>query len=111
MYENKLVSHPSVATHTVSDLSHSDWQPLMIIDTAGALMHEAVEESASGISESKSNVGEADIAIQIIKELKAQGMDESSIGVISPYSAQVTEIKRQLKKLESVIEVSTVDGF
>ena len=38
-------------------------------------------------------------------------MDESSIGVISPYSAQVTEIKRQLKKLESVIEVSTVDGF
>lgn len=41
----------------------------MIIDTAGALMHESVEESASGISESKTNVGEADIAIQIIKEL------------------------------------------
>ena len=34
-------------------------------------MHESVEESASGISESKTNVGEADIAIQIIKELMA----------------------------------------
>ncbi len=83
----------------------------MIIDTAGALMHEAVEESASGISESKSNAGEADIVIQIIKELKSQGVTEASIGVISPYSAQVTELKRQLKRIESVIEVSTVDGF
>jgi len=87
MYDGKLVAHPQVATHTVADLSSSDWQPLMIIDTAGALMHEAVEESASGISESKSNIGEADIVIQIIKELKQQGITEASIGVISPYSA------------------------
>lgn len=42
----------------------------MFIDTAGALMHEDVEESATGISESKSNAGEADLTIQIIKELK-----------------------------------------
>ena len=71
MYDGKLVAHPSVASHSVIDLSQSDWQPLMIIDSAGALMHESVEESASGISESKTNVGEADIAIQIIKELMA----------------------------------------
>lgn len=83
----------------------------MIIDTAGALMHESVEESAKGISESKSNIGEADIVIQVIKELKSSGIAENCIGVISPYSAQVTEIKRQLKRIESQIEVSTVDGF
>lgn len=66
----------------------------MLVDTAGALMHESVEESASGISESKTNVGEADIAIQIIKELMSQGVSQENIGVISPYSAQVTELKR-----------------
>ena len=39
MYNGMLVAHPKVATHTVADLSSSDWQPLMIVDTAGALMH------------------------------------------------------------------------
>jgi len=33
-------------------------------------MHETVEESDSGISESKSNFGEADLVIQVIKEFK-----------------------------------------
>ena len=94
MYEGKLVAHPNVAGHTIADISASDWSPLMIVDTAGALMYEEVEESATGISESKSNVGEADIAIQLIKELKSQGVTEENIGIISPYSAQVTELKK-----------------
>lgn len=111
MYDGKLVAHPKVASRTIADLSASDWLPLMMVDTAGALMHEEVEESSSGISESKSNVGEADIAIQIIKELKSQGITEDCIGVISPYSAQVTELKRQLKRIDCLVEVSTVDGF
>lgn len=63
MYQGRLVAHSSVATHTISDLTGSDWGPLMFIDTAGALMHEDVEESATGISESKSNAGEADLTI------------------------------------------------
>jgi superfamily I DNA and/or RNA helicase len=50
-------------------------------------MHEAVEESESGISESKSNIGEADLVLQTIKELTGQGIKEECIGVISPYSA------------------------
>ena len=61
--------------------------PLLFVDTAGCLMHESVEESRSGIAESKSNVGEADLVIQIVKELKSMGLSEDQIGVISPYSA------------------------
>ena len=44
-------------------------------------------------------------------------MPEREIGVITPYSAQVSEIRKQLKKMEigqapgKRIEVSTVDGF
>ena len=53
----------------------------------------------------------------MIKELREANLSESSIGVITPYSAQVSEIRKQLKNLEigqarnRRIEVSTVDGF
>jgi tRNA U34 5-carboxymethylaminomethyl modifying GTPase MnmE/TrmE len=40
-----------------------DLKPLLLIDTAGCLMHESVEESVTGISESKSNFGEADLVL------------------------------------------------
>ena len=95
MYDGRLVAHQSVANHSVSDLvKGSDMEPLLLIDTAGCLMHESVEESQTGITESKSNFGEADLVLQVISELKQQGLGESAIGVISPYSAQVSEIRR-----------------
>lgn len=95
MYDDRLCAHESVAYRSVRDLSdYAELQPLLFIDTAGCLMHEAVEESASGISESKSNVGEADLVLQMIKELTSMSIKEDSIGVISPYSAQVNEVKR-----------------
>lgn len=49
--------------------------------------------------------------MQIINELKQYGLSDSFIGIISPYSAQVSEIRKQLRLVESKIEVSTVDGF
>ena len=63
MYDERLCAHYSVANHSVQDLVVCDLKPLLYIDTAGCLMHESVEESASGISESKSNFGEADLVI------------------------------------------------
>lgn len=50
--------------------------PLLLIDTAGCLMHESVEESQSGIAESKSNVGEADLVMQVVRELRSMGVTE-----------------------------------
>ena len=62
-------------------------------------MYEAVDEEV-GMNESKYNYGEVDIVIQMIKELLAINMPENEIGVITPYSAQVSEIRKQLKKME-----------
>ena len=79
-------------------------------------MYEAVDQEV-GRNESKYNYGEIDLVIQMIKELIEAGLPEREIGVITPYSAQVSEIRKQLKKMEigqvpsKKIEVSTVDGF
>lgn len=60
--------------------------PLIFIDTAGALMYEAVDQEI-GKNESKYNLGEVDLVIQMIKELVEAGLPEKEIGIISPYSA------------------------
>jgi hypothetical protein len=49
MYEGGLKAHSSVSSRTMSDLykhSHDDLMhsPLMLVDTAGALMHESVDD-------------------------------------------------------------------
>ena len=129
MYEGRLVAHSSVSDRVFGDLLPADEsrgeddadndvnsQPLIYIDTAGSLMYEAVDQEI-GKNESKYNVGEVDLVIQMIKELISVNLQEKEIGVITPYSAQVSEIRKQLKHLEigqgpgKKIEVSTVDGF
>lgn len=47
-----------------------------------------------GRNESKYNFGEVDLVIQMIKELMEAGLPEKEIGVITPYSAQVSEIRK-----------------
>jgi len=52
MYNDRLVAHGSVRAHVLNDLLPSSPEsgeldvtnPLLMIDTAGALMYEAVEE-------------------------------------------------------------------
>ena len=87
----------------------------MIIDTAGSLMHEGVNEKtpSSVVSESKFNPGEADLVIQTIKDLMVDlKLKSQDIGVISPYNAQVNLVRKLLKEHDLPgIEVSTVDGF
>ena len=123
MYDNKLVAHGSVRNHVLNDLIEESKDqtteldgsnPLLFIDTAGALMYEAVEEDQK-VTESKLNLGEVDLVLEVVQELLETGVKESHIGIISPYSAQVNEIRKELKKRAAVstgkIEVSTVDGF
>ena len=62
-------------------------------------MYEAVDQEV-GKNESKYNVGEVDLVIQMIKELISVNLPEKEIGVITPYSAQVSEIRKQLKHLD-----------
>ena len=77
-------------------------------------MYEGIETEV-GVNESKYNFGEVDLVIHVMKELFEYGLNESQIGVITPYSAQVSEIRKELKAHEigkrAKLEVSTVDGF
>ena len=79
-------------------------------------MYEGVDMD-TGANESKYNYGEVDLVIQTIKELIQIGLNEPAIGVITPYSAQASEIRKELKAhqigqtVRSKVEVSTVDGF
>ena len=115
LYHDRLVAHGSVASATLGDLGKFPPEitsPLLFVDTAGALMYEEVEDS-KGITESKFNYGETDLVVQVVNELLTEGISCEHIGVISPYSAQVTEIRKALRKDGQLrgIEVSTVDGF
>ena len=66
LYNSRLIAHESVANHTITDLSSLavDVNPLVLIDTAGSLMYETVDqEQQSSVTEYKSNVGEADLVL------------------------------------------------
>ena len=89
MYQNKLVAHESVSERTIADLVPKQLteeskdevdtgdisSPIMLIDTAGSLMYEAVDIDI-GKNESKYNYGEVDLVIQMIKELQEIGLKE-----------------------------------
>lgn len=69
--------------------------PLMLLDTAGALMYEGVDEESE--NESKYNHGECDLVIQVLLELIGYGIAKSDIGVITPYNAQANEIRKAIR--------------
>ena len=104
MYQGRLVAHNSVSQRTIQDLINDGETnetgditgPLLFIDTAGSLMYEGIETEV-GVNESKYNFGEVDLVIHVMKELFEIGLNESQIGVITPYSAQVSEIRKELK--------------
>ena len=84
-------------------------------------MHEGIDEESE--NESKYNLGENDLVIQLLQELISIGIKKRDIGVITPYNAQVNLIKKSIRQSEELhtkqdsapaegrIEVSTVDGF
>ena len=66
-----MIAHESVSSHVANDLVEESKErvteldlnnPLLFIDTAGALMYEAVEED-SKVTESKYNLGEVDLTV------------------------------------------------
>ena len=81
-----LLSTERLVDGEPADADDIGLNPLIFIDTAGALMYEAVDQEI-GKNESKYNLGEVDLVIQMIKELIEAGLPEKEIGVISPYSA------------------------
>ena len=146
MYNNELIAAESVANHLLSDddlyklpdkesMYYEECKLLMsnpwyMIDTSYCKMYESVDLESS----SKYNIGEASLIVVILEKLKIigtfthtyqpninniiiLGLKDADIGIITPYNAQATLIRKSLRENDgegtnkSFCEVSTVDGF
>jgi superfamily I DNA and/or RNA helicase len=109
-YEGKLVAHESVAKHLLYELpgikdEERTREPFVFIDTAGTGYQEETPEN----SQSKRNVGEAELLRNEVNALLESGLSPEQIAVIAPYEAQV-RLLRELLPQEG-LEIDTVDAF
>ncbi len=109
-YEGKLIAHESVAEHTAAELPGVTGDdltsvPLVYVDTAGS----GFEESWNDLLESRENKGEAELAVRLLSQLLAGGIQPNQVALLTPYVAQA----RLLKTLARVpgVEIGSVDGF
>ncbi|GAX76189.1 hypothetical protein CEUSTIGMA_g3633.t1 [Chlamydomonas eustigma] len=132
LYQGKLTAHESVASHDLhgiraevstsgsakkkSNLPAAVAVPsaevtlpvLLLVDTAGCGFEERQEEEG----DSKCNEGEAKAVMAHVESLMKAGIPAFSIGVITPYNAQVALLKEMRpEKIASQLEISSVDGF
>ncbi|CAI4045408.1 hypothetical protein N7582_003514 [Saccharomyces uvarum] len=123
MYHGQLLADETVANRLLIDLPMVDASPsgddndvdtklpLIWYDTQGDEFPETADDAT--ILGSKYNEGEIAIVKEHIENLRSLNVPQESIGVISPYNAQVSHLKKQIHdelKLTD-IEISTVDGF
>jgi superfamily I DNA and/or RNA helicase len=109
-YEGSLIADASVRSHLLSDIPDVDHTPLtqtplLWIDTAGAGYEEQLEPDG----QSKLNSGEANVIVELVRQLTEAGIEGEEIAIIAPYAAQVRLLRSRLD-LEG-LEIDTVDGF
>ncbi|KAI8646939.1 P-loop containing nucleoside triphosphate hydrolase protein [Parasitella parasitica] len=115
LYDNKLIADKSVANHLLKDLpdveiSEDTNVPLVMMDTSDTgLGHEITDDNQE--EQSKANELEVELALVHIRALLKDGLEEDQIGVITPYAAQVSKLKRDIREHWPRIEIGTVDGF
>ena len=104
-YNNNLKSDSSVDDITINDIINSDEkeEAMLFIDTSNV-----DNDGEKHLKDSKSIINklEADIAVQLANDYLNAGLDETDIGIISPYADQVKIIQDRTS-----VEVKTVDGF
>ncbi|KAJ3536793.1 hypothetical protein NM688_g6788 [Phlebia brevispora] len=123
MYQSKLTSHESVATHLMQDLPNAQAEseedekellgtPVVFYDTAGCEYFERVEDDASGDEGSRCNENEAMVVKRCIDQLAGVGVLPSQIAIITPYQAQVSLLTTLLRPTYGLeLEIGTVDGM
>ncbi|RUM44448.1 MAG: IGHMBP2 family helicase [Hydrogenimonas sp.] len=117
MYQKRLRADPSVAdTHLrltelpddkrlaqILDPNH----PVVFVDTSECEAYETLPPRST----SYENRFEAEWVVECIKALVEGGVDASEIGVITPYLAQVKQIRQMCERADIACEVKSVDGF
>ncbi|MEZ4241086.1 MAG: AAA domain-containing protein [Myxococcota bacterium] len=96
VYGPAYVDAPSTRQPPVLEL------PALWIDTAGA-----GAEIRDPVTRSLYEPVEIALVAQVVAALRAAGLDPADIGVIAPYSAQVSRLRAQLAD----VEVATVNAF
>jgi len=83
--------------------------PICILPVMGSERHEGT---------SFANEAEANIVVNVARQLLAGGLANTSLGIVSPYTAQVRLIRRKLQgagiptgREKNGVEVGSVDGF
>lgn len=111
VYGDDYGAHDSVASHRLSDLdgvvagsAPTSWPPALFVDTAGM-----GEEERDPVSQSVFNTTEVGVVAVALAQLRDAGVSPDRIGVIAPYSAQVSRLG-SLPEADG-IEVATVNAF
>lgn len=112
MYAGALRAHPSVAGHRLEDLGVAPDplrdRPWWLLDTAG----KGWDELRNPGDPSTSNPAQAERVIAEVQRLLQRGLSANAIAVITPYQAQVAQLRDGLRALvDAGLEVGTVDGF
>lgn len=121
LYDGNLKAHDSVRSLTLENLpsvkpTDDTSIPCVWYDTQGGDFPERASDDDSRVmaesTGSKYNDMEVLVVVQHLQNLLQAGIAPADIGVISPYNAQASLLKKtlQLRQLDG-IEVSTVDGF
>lgn len=104
-YHNALRANAKVAQRTLESKTSFD-QPFVFIDTAGS----GYAEEQDGQSLSTRNPEEAQFVVSFLNLLEDNVGKHHSVGIITPYSAQVNVFKT-LVDPERGVQINTVDGF
>lgn len=136
LYESQLKAHQSNQAIRLSDLDNYEVDapateeeekddarlaPLVFIDTAGSDMFETSASGSDDVDtivgrESKTNQHEVELVHAHVEMLIQAGLRPAQIGVLSPYSAQVSLLAERLSTFRDAntgerIEVGTIDGM
>ena len=119
LYDSKLRADDSVKSHLIKDLIPSDEEivdnldisdkSVVYINTSGCEFYETLDTE----SLSRFNVGEVELCKYFVDYLNnTLHITNESIGVITPYSAQVNSLREKMPFDDyKGLEISTVDGF